>query len=82
MPHVVAGINEQGQPVPTDLVRLAHAQGLLVHPYTFRTDALPEYARGFDEVLRIFLMETAVDGVFTDFPDLVVRFLQRQVPSR
>ena len=46
-----------------------------MHPFTFRKDSLPEYAEDFDELLRIFLGEAGVDGVFTDFPDLAARFI-------
>ncbi len=62
----------------TGLVALAHAAGLQVHPYTFRREAdqIPPYARDFDHLLEIFFDELGVDGVFTDFPDLVVRFLE------
>ena len=56
---------------PTDVVKNAHAAGLMVHAYTFRSeprrlasdfngDPLAEY--------RLFY-ELGVDGVFSDFPD-------------
>lgn len=61
----------------TPLVGRAHAAGLKVHPYTFRSDAglVPDYARDFDDLLRLHLFEADVDGLFSDFPDKVVRFL-------
>jgi glycerophosphoryl diester phosphodiesterase len=74
--HVVTGADHQGQPVITDLVENAHAHGLAVHPYTFRADALPDYADSLEEALRIFLVDAGVDGVFTDFPDRAVAFLR------
>jgi glycerophosphoryl diester phosphodiesterase len=54
---------------PTDLVRRAHARGLLVHTWTFRDDAFPTgYPGGpVDEFLAIYRL--GVDGVFADFPD-------------
>ena len=61
--------------VDTGLVELAHAEGLVVHPYTFRSDALPVGFANFDELLRYMIDELAVDGLFTDFPDAVIRFL-------
>ena len=73
--HVVTGIEAGGRPVVTDLVANAHALGLAVHPYTFRADALPDYADSLEEALRIFL-DVGVDGVFTDFPDRAVAFLR------
>jgi glycerophosphoryl diester phosphodiesterase len=65
----------------SDLVRDAHALGLEVHPYTFRADALPEWAGSFEELLRAFLVDAAVDGIFTDHPDKGVEFV-RSLRSR
>lgn len=64
----------------SNLVEWAHAAGLQVHPYTFRRDAgqIPSYATDFEDLLRIFLDQLGVDGVFTDFPDLVVRFIESE----
>lgn len=64
----------------SNLVEWAHAAGLQVHPYTFRRDAgqIPSYATDFEDLLRIFLEQLGVDGVFTDFPDLVVRFIESE----
>lgn len=61
----------------TNLVEFAHNHGLDVHPYTFRADdgLIPAYAENFERLLEIFLDEIAVDGVFTDFPDRAVQFL-------
>jgi glycerophosphoryl diester phosphodiesterase len=55
------------------LVRLARELGLLVHPFTFRADELPGGFSTFTELLTTFLDVLEVDGVFTDFPDLVVQ---------
>jgi glycerophosphoryl diester phosphodiesterase len=60
----------------SDLVKDAHALGLEVHPYTFRVDALPVWAGSFDELLRAFLVEAGVDGIFTDHPDKGVAFVR------
>jgi glycerophosphoryl diester phosphodiesterase len=76
MHHVVSGIDAGGRPLVTDLVANAHALGLAVHPYTFRADALPDYAVSLEDALRIFLVDAGVDGVFTDFPDRAVAFLR------
>tara|TARA_B100000795_G_scaffold227397_1_gene183731 strand:+ start:6929 stop:7906 length:978 start_codon:yes stop_codon:yes gene_type:complete len=59
----------------TSLVSDAHKLDLTVHPYTFRADALDEFS-SFKEMLETFLIDANVDGVFTDFPDLVVSFLR------
>ena len=62
----------------TGLTEFAHAAGLKVHPYTFRRerDQMPAFAKDYDDLLRIFFDEVGVDGVFTDFPDLTVQFLE------
>ncbi len=52
------------------LVANAHAQGLAVHPFTFRKDDLPPGFESFAELLRFAVDELSVDGLFTDFPDL------------
>jgi glycerophosphoryl diester phosphodiesterase len=61
----------------TTLVSDAHRLGLKVHPYTFRADQLGDFS-SFDELLKTLLIEANVDGVFTDFPDLVVHFLNEK----
>lgn len=76
MPQLVTGVNRDGSPRMTGLLAWAHEQGLKVHPYTFRADAMPDYATSFDDLLRIFYYRAGVDGVFTDFPDKAVTFLR------
>lgn len=62
----------------TRLVEIAHAAGLQVHPYTFRRERnqMPPFAKDYDDFLRIFFDQVGVDGVFTDFPDLTVKFIE------
>ena len=61
-----------------DLVELAHANGMQVHPYTFRADEgqVPHFAENFEELLDLYYFDANVDGVFTDFPDKAVNFLR------
>lgn len=61
----------------TSLVDDAHQLDLKVHPYTFRADALAEFTT-FDEMMQALLIDANVDGAFTDFPDLVVAFLNKK----
>lgn len=63
----------------SNLVPLAHELGLVVHPYTFRRDQLPGYAADYDQLLEIFLNDIGVDGVFTDFPDLTVEYIESKL---
>ena len=72
---------------PTDLVQRAHALGLLVHPFTFRSEQrrlVSDYAGNpSNEYLTFY--ELGVDGVFTDFADDAVaarvQYLLKTDPS-
>ncbi|MCF2949835.1 glycerophosphodiester phosphodiesterase [Paraglaciecola aquimarina] len=61
---------------PTGLVEQAHKLGLTVHPYTFRQDALPEGLNS-QQALDLLFNKLKVDGVFSDFPDTVVEYLNQ-----
>jgi glycerophosphoryl diester phosphodiesterase len=60
------------------LVSLAREAGLLVHPYTFRADDLPDGFNTFAELLTQFIDVLEVDGLFTDFPDLVLAHIRQR----
>ncbi len=59
---------------PSDVVRNAHARGLVVHPYTFRNEqrrlAADYKGNPVAEYLRFY--EAGVDGLFSDFADTAV----------
>jgi len=65
---------------PTRFVELAHAAGLTVHPWTFRSEAIhlaADYAGDPAAEYRAFAA-LGVDAVFSDFPDTAVAaFRQR-----
>jgi glycerophosphoryl diester phosphodiesterase len=61
----------------TDLVENAHAAHLAVHPYTLRIDELPKCVATSDELLHALFDEAGVDGLFSDFPDVVVKWLHK-----
>ena len=76
---VIPTKEDGGLAEPTTLVRDAHAQGLILHPYTMRNENvhLPaDFRKGTDDAdwgdvfgaFRTYL-ETGIDGIFTDFPD-------------
>lgn len=65
-------------PVFTDLVQLAHAQKLIVHPYTVRTDDLPKNCPSADALHAALFQAVKADGVFTDFPDATLAWLRSQ----
>jgi glycerophosphoryl diester phosphodiesterase len=71
----------------TDLVQRAHTLGLLVHPFTFRSEQrrlVSDYAGNPSNEYLMFY-ELGVDGVFTDFADDAVAarvlFLLKTDPS-
>ena len=73
---VISGKNPADRRV-TELVKNAHAIDLVVHPYTLRVDELPGVARSVDDLLSLLFTEAGVDGLFTDFPDVVVKWLEQ-----
>ena len=77
-PMLVKEGSTRNKLIITDMVKDAHANGMEVHPYTFRLDngRIPPYAASFEDMLDIFYYTVNVDGVFTDFPDRAVNFLR------
>lgn len=64
---------------PTSLINDAHAAGLLVHAYTFRSDEFflaPDY-NGNPEAEYEQFFKLGLDGVFSDFPDTAVAVRNR-----
>ncbi|SMB79658.1 glycerophosphoryl diester phosphodiesterase [Pasteurella testudinis DSM 23072] len=59
----------------TPLVGEIAAQQLELHPYTVRKDALPPFFSDIDQMFDALLNQAGASGVFTDFPDLAVKFL-------
>jgi len=64
---------EQDTLAPTGLVEKAHAAGLLVHPYTIRTDLPVRTSESASaDLFEAVLGRARADGVFTDQPDMGV----------
>lgn len=61
-----------------DVARHAEAAGLQLHPYTFRHDRVPSYARDMEQLLEFFIGEVQVAGVFCDHPNVAVRVRDRR----
>jgi glycerophosphoryl diester phosphodiesterase len=79
-PHlsqIMSGVDADGKPMLTSVVENAHQVGLVVHPYTFRADALPPGVKTMPDLLEIFVRQAKVDGLFVDQPDVAVGFLRR-----
>ncbi|PKH19580.1 glycerophosphodiester phosphodiesterase [Enterobacterales bacterium CwR94] len=73
-------INKQskpGQPQLTPMAQAAHASHLQIHPFTVRADQLPDWASNVDQVYDALYRQANVEGLFTDFPDKAVLFLQK-----
>lgn len=67
---------ENGKWQTTNLIANAHQFNLKVHAYTFRADQLGGFD-SFEALLQVALYEANVDGVFTDFPDKAVAFIDK-----
>ena len=61
----------------TSLVSLAHKKGLDVHPYTLRFEQRPSYIPSLEVWYDLLFKQLKVDGLFTDFPDAAVNYLQK-----
>lgn len=64
--------------VYTPLVKELAKYKMDLHPYTVRKDALPEFFQNVDEMYDALLNKAGANGVFTDFPDTGVEFLEKQ----
>ncbi len=65
----------------THFVELAHAAGLLVHPWTFRNEAMHLLADYQGDPLAEYrdFIALGVDGLFSDFPDTARNAIDRAV---
>lgn len=61
---------------PSGVVAAAHEAGLAVHPYTFRSDDLPDGFATLAELIDFCVHKLAIDGLFTDFPDHAIELLK------
>ncbi|MEE4637923.1 MAG: glycerophosphodiester phosphodiesterase [Wenzhouxiangella sp.] len=71
-------IDESGNTRPSPLFRSARRLKLTIHPFTFRREGLPA-EHSLESLLDLFIHELAIDGLFTDHPDVAV---QRRAQSR
>jgi glycerophosphoryl diester phosphodiesterase len=60
----------------SEFYKNAKKLGLFMHPYTFRIDSLPPYVSNFVELLDLYINKLKVDGLFTDFPDLAIKYIE------
>ena len=62
----------------TPMVKEIAVQKLELHPYTVRKDDLPKYMTNVNEMYDALFNKAGATGLFTDFPDLAVKFLENQ----
>ncbi|CAI6179662.1 Glycerophosphodiester phosphodiesterase [Escherichia coli] len=62
----------------TGMVQDAQQNKLAVHPYTVRSDKLPEYTTDVNQLYDALYNKAGVNGLFTDFPDKAVKFLNKE----
>lgn len=74
--QIITGLNPDGSMAISNLVKEAHELNLLVHPYTFRVDSLPG-SLSKDALLNVLFAKVGIDGIFSDFPDVTVKFLEK-----
>ena len=79
--HLVTWKSPGGRKV-SDLAKLARSANLVIHPYTVRVDALPEGCVSSDELHEALFVAAGVNGVFTDFPDVTVRWREQDMRQR
>ncbi|MDO9036741.1 MAG: glycerophosphodiester phosphodiesterase [Lutibacter sp.] len=75
--QIIDGKDKNGKWKISNLVANAHKLNLTVHAYTFRADQLGDF-NSFEELLQVALYEANVDGVFTDFPDKAIGFIDKK----
>ena len=67
-----------GNIVYTPMVKDIATTKMELHPYTVRKDALPDFFTDVNQMYDALLNKAGATGVFTDFPDLGVQFLENQ----
>lgn len=79
----IIAVDKAGQAqAPTDFVARAHQAGLVVHPYTFRSDApfLAKSYGGNPTVEYCAFFAQGIDGLFSDFPDAALKARDKSCP--
>ena len=61
----------------TELADLARKNGMKVHSWTLRKDQLWPGFKSVDQALDAAFKEIKLDGLFSDFPDEVVKYLRK-----
>lgn len=73
----LASWDEHGKMHASALSRLAHDAKLAIHPFTVRKDELPKNCPSLDALHAALFRELGVEGTFSDFSDLTLRWLRQ-----
>lgn len=65
-----------GNIIYTPMVKDIATTTMELHPYTVRKDALPDFFTNVNQMYDALYNKAGATGLFTDFPDLGVKFLQ------
>lgn len=76
---VVTGASPDGRLEVSPLVNQAHALGLPVHIWTWRSDSLPTFVKNGESLLEVLTVDAGVDGIFTDQPDIVLQWRNQRL---
>ncbi len=68
--------SSKGNIIMTEMVKDINDSKMECHPYTIRKDALPKFVDNVDELYDAILYKANATGLFTDFPDLGVHFVE------
>lgn len=60
----------------SDLGDRARKAGMKLHTWTFRVDSMPKGFKTTKEVMDFCFKDLKLDGIFSDFPDVVVNYLK------
>lgn len=71
--------DQAGRYRPSELLQSTRRLNLAVHPFTFRREGLPD-GQKLELLLDLFMHELAVEGLFTDHPDVAVR-IRAKLPA-
>lgn len=81
---VLTGVRDGG-PQLSEVISRAHQASLVVHVWTHRDDRLPSGVENSRQLLEWLVLKGGASGIFTDHPDVVLKFraaIQRSGPIR
>lgn len=75
--HMLLNASENNSVISTNLAAAAHSNHLQVIPFTILSDRLPPYTKNVEQLYKLIYKQENVDGLFTDFPDKAVSYLNK-----